>query len=76
MDIAFLWVLGTFWFLKSMFIHIRRPVREQPDTEYRKSLLSYFVADPVFGGGCFWGGGNVGERLLEWGRQIIKLLIA
>ena len=27
-------------------------MREQPDTGYRKSLLSAFAASPDFGGGC------------------------
>ena len=31
--------------------NIRRHVREQPDTGYRKSLLSYFVTDPF----TLWG---------------------
>jgi len=29
-----------------MFARIIRPVREQPDTGYRKSLLPYFAAAP------------------------------
>ena len=31
--------------------NIRRHVREQPDTGYRKSLLSYFMTDPF----TLWG---------------------
>ena len=38
-----------------MFAHIRQSVREQPDTGYRKSLLSAFAASPDFGGGCVVG---------------------
>ena len=39
------------WFSWSMFVHIRQPVREQPDTGYRKSLLFYFAPAPVYLGG-------------------------
>ena len=35
-----------------MSVHIIRPVREQPDTGYWKSLLPYFAAAPGFWGGC------------------------
>ena len=34
-----------------MFVPIRQPVREQPDTGYWKSLLPYFSTDPGVGGG-------------------------
>ena len=33
-------------------VQSRQPVREQPDTGYWKSLLSYFAAAPGFWGGC------------------------
>ena len=35
-----------------MSVHIIRPVREQPDTGYWKSLPPYFAAAPGFWGGC------------------------
>ncbi len=34
-----------------MPVHIRHPVREQPDTGYRKSLPPYFLTFPDGGGG-------------------------
>lgn len=43
-----------------------------------KWLLSYFALDPVFEGGCFWGGGNVGGEVVGMGKtnyQIINCLI-
>ena len=33
---------------KAISAHIRHPVREQPDTEYWKSLLSYVVTALVY----------------------------
>ncbi len=33
-----------------MFAHIRQPVRQQPDTGYRKRLLPYFAAVTLGGG--------------------------
>ena len=36
---------------RAISVHIRQPVREQPDTGYRKWLLSHFAADPGFEAG-------------------------
>jgi hypothetical protein len=36
-----------------MFAHIRQPVRQQPDTGYRKRLLPYFAAVTLGGGWSF-----------------------